>query len=129
MTVAAIAVGLFLGTFMCAYLPSLLNVNKNIINLISIFGTGSILGACIIVVLPESAAILINAQYEINRLTGINSATMTGAEHAMHESLSLDSNHIEIVPQSVMKTVGGTIMAGFLLMLLLDEGVSIYRDC
>ena len=27
-----------------------------------------------------------------------------------------------------MKTVGGTIMAGFLLMLLLDEGVSIYRD-
>jgi len=28
-----------------------------------------------------------------------------------------------------MKTVGGTIMAGFLLMLLLDEGVSIYRDC
>jgi|688.fasta_scaffold394874_1 hypothetical protein len=98
-TVAAIALGLFLGTFMCAYLPSMLKVNKNVINLISIFGTGTILGACIIVVLPESAAILINAQYEINRLTGVNSMVMEeGVEMHMHESLSLDANHIEIIP-------------------------------
>lgn len=60
-TVALIAIGLFLGTFVCAYLPSLLMVNKHLINLVSIFGTGTILGACIIIVLPESAAILINA--------------------------------------------------------------------
>ena len=98
-TVAAIAFGLFLGTFMCAYLPSMLKVNKNIINLISIFGTGTILGACIIVVLPESAAILINAQYEINRLTGTQFMVMEmGEEMHMHESLSLDEHHMGIIP-------------------------------
>ena len=66
MVVVIISVGLFAGTFLCAYLPSLLRVNKDIINLVSIFGTATILGACIVIVLPESAAILINAQYSIN---------------------------------------------------------------
>lgn len=62
-SIAIVAIGLFLGTFTFAYLPSMLKLNKKAINLISVFGTGAILGACIIIVLPESAAILIQASH------------------------------------------------------------------
>jgi hypothetical protein len=58
-SIVIVALGLFLGTFTFAYLPSMLKLNRKYINLISIFGTGAILGACIIIVLPESANILI----------------------------------------------------------------------
>lgn len=128
--VTIISAGLFCGTYVCAYLPSLLRVNKDIITLISIFGTATILGACIIIVLPESAAILINAQYEINRLTGVQSGSEIDHDHElhMHDSLTTQDHYEGIVPESVMHTVGGTIMAGFMLMLILEESVSIFRD-
>jgi len=61
MNVAAIAVGLFLGTFTFAYLPSMLKLNRKSINLLSILGTGTILGACIIIVMPESVALLMQS--------------------------------------------------------------------
>lgn len=127
-SIAIVAVGLFLGTFTFAYLPSMLKLNKKAINLISIFGTGAILGACIIIVLPESAAILIQASYEISKLTGEPISADSHDEHSMHGPISTGENQEQLISSKTVNTIGGAIMCGFMLMLMIDEGVSILRQ-
>jgi len=56
-----IFLGLAFGTFLCGYLPSLIKAPPHVMNHIAIFGGGSIIGAAIIIVLPESCGIVINA--------------------------------------------------------------------
>ena len=58
-----IFLGLFVGTFICGYLPSCIRASPNVMNKIAIFGGGTIIGAAIVVVLPEASLILINAQH------------------------------------------------------------------
>ena len=52
---------LFIGTFICGYLPSCIKAPPNVMNKIAIFGGGTIIGAALIIVLPEASGILINA--------------------------------------------------------------------
>ena len=52
---------LFIGTFICGYLPSCISAPPHIMNKIAIFGGGTIIGAAIIIVLPEASAIIINS--------------------------------------------------------------------
>ena len=59
--VLLICVALLAGTFFCAYAPSMINASPKVMNLIAIFGGGTIIGAAIVIVLPEAASILINA--------------------------------------------------------------------
>ena len=60
---ALVCVLLFMGTFLCAYIPSIINASPKVLNLIAIFGGATIIGLALIIIVPESAAILINAQY------------------------------------------------------------------
>ena len=59
--VLLICVVLLAGSFFCAYAPSLINASPKVMNLVAIFGGGTIIGAAIVIVLPEAASILINA--------------------------------------------------------------------
>ncbi len=77
-------------------------------NKIAIFGGGTIIGAAIIVVLPESSGILINAQNKLDQLDGKTSD--------------------EIVTKQVAKTIGLAIIFGFSLMMLIDETFKIIKD-
>ena len=62
---------LFLGTLLCAYLPSCIQAPPHIMNKIAIFGGGTIVGAAIIVVLPEASSIIINAQDKLDHMMGV----------------------------------------------------------
>ncbi len=77
-------------------------------NKIAIFGGGTIIGAAIIVVLPESSGILINAQNKLDQLDGKTSD--------------------ELVTKQVAKTIGLAIIFGFSLMMLIDETFKIIKD-
>lgn len=94
---------LWIGTFVCAYLPSAIKASTGTMNLISIFGAGIIIGAAVIIILPEASAILINAQYNLNTLAGI----------AAHEG--------EVVDEQMAGTIGTGVMLGFAIMLLVTE--------
>ena len=61
MIMALICLLLFIGTFICGYLPSLIKASSKVLNLIAIFGSATIIGAALIIILPESAMILINS--------------------------------------------------------------------
>ena len=61
---------LFIGTFICGYLPSCIKAPYKVMNKIAIFGGGTIIGATLIIVLPEACGILINAQNQLDKMEG-----------------------------------------------------------
>ena len=52
------AVGMFLLTFVFGFLPTKFNTSRRIMNLITIFGAGLLVGAAIIIIIPEGMLIL-----------------------------------------------------------------------
>ena len=58
---ALVCVALFIGTFLCGYLPSVIKADPRTLNLIAIYGGATIIGAALIIILPESTSIVINA--------------------------------------------------------------------
>ena len=65
-----VLLGLFVGTYLCAFFPSWIKASPFVMDLIAIFGGGMIIGVAMIILLPESSSILINASNELARLDG-----------------------------------------------------------
>ena len=57
-------------TAFCGYAPSLIKAPPKFMNLFTIFSSGTIIGAILGIVLPESAMLLAKSQNEIARITG-----------------------------------------------------------
>lgn len=72
LTAFFIFLALFIGTFICGFLPSLISAPPAVMNKIAIFGGGTIIGAAIIIVLPEASGIVINAQNELDVMDGVS---------------------------------------------------------
>ena len=98
---------LFIGTFICGYLPSCIKAPYKVMNKIAIFGGGTIIGATIIIVLPEACGIIINAQNRLDVLQGTKGT--------------------EVVAHGVATVIGTAIMIGFSLMLFIDEAFKIIK--
>lgn len=56
--VVMMALGMFVSTFFIGYLPTKFNTSQRWLNLISIYGAGLLVGAAIIVILPEGMLVL-----------------------------------------------------------------------
>ena len=54
---------MFLGTALLGWMPTWIKANEKIMNLVSIFGAGMLVGAAIIVVIPEAIKVIIEANY------------------------------------------------------------------
>ena len=52
------ALGMFVSTFLIGYLPTKFKTSQRWLNLISIYGAGLLVGAAIIVILPEGMLVL-----------------------------------------------------------------------
>ena len=110
LTMAMICLLLFCGTFACGYLPSLIKAPPKVLNLIAIFGSATIIGAALIIILPESASILINSQHNLNRLRGE------------------EINDEEIVDEELAGQIGSYVMLGFAIMLIITETFVIIQE-
>ena len=98
----ALLVGLVIVTFCSGYLPNCCT-NKRLLNLLAVFGGGILMGAALLVVLPESVGIMVAVNY--SELSGPVTAD-------------------QIFPTKIAVTIGLSITLGFVFMLLLDEVVS-----
>ena len=98
---------LFLGTFICGYLPSCISAPPDGMNKIAIFGGGTIIGAALIIVLPEASMIVINSQKKLDEMDGLETET---------------------VSKNVTFLIGASIMIGFSLMLFIDEVFKLIKD-
>ena len=99
---------LFAGTFFCGYLPSCISAPRKVMNKIALFGGGTIIGAALIIVLPEACGILINAQVKLDEIDGKVSE--------------------EIVTPKMSSCIGTAIILGFSLMLAIDETFKILKE-
>ena len=116
--VLLICIGLLAATFFCAYAPSWIKASPRVMNLIAIYGGGTIIGAAIVIVLPEAASILINAQHELDEINPPehdhdHEHTMPGGHAHSHED--------EIVSHEIAAMIGTAILVGFTIMLIIDE--------
>ena len=109
-TMALVCIALAVGTFLCAYIPQVIKASPKTLNLIAIFGSATIIGAAIIIILPESSALLINAQYTLNELNGVG------------------VDHNEVVTEETAFTIGSAVMLGFAIMLIVNESFVIYQE-
>ena len=95
---------MFVGTFFLGWIPTRLNASEKVMNLISIFGAGMLVGAAIIVVIPEAVKVIIEATYD----------PASGDE--------------EVVRESVAFNMGTAIVVGFTIMLIIDESFKILQS-
>ena len=95
---------MFLGTTLLGWAPTWLKASEKVMNLISIFGAGMLVGAAIIVVIPEAVKVIIEATYD----------PKSGDE--------------EVVPENVAFNMGTAIVVGFTIMLIIDESFKILQS-
>ena len=95
---------MFLGAFVCGWLPAVCKASERVMNLVSVFGAGMLVGAAIIVVLPEACKIIIEATH--------------------------DPNHpdSEVLSDAVAFNIGTAIVTGFTIMLIIDETFKIIKE-
>jgi zinc transporter 9 len=56
---------LFVFTFLAGYLPMIIKTSKNWMNLIAICGAGMLMGAALIVIIPEGIMTLVKSQLQL----------------------------------------------------------------
>ena len=95
--VCIMSLGMFLGTFLLGWSPKMMKLSDKYMNLISVFGAGMLVGAAIIVVIPEAIKVIIEATYDP------------------------ELNSDEVVPEETSFNIGTAIVAGFAMMLMIDE--------
>lgn len=93
-----IYLGLVVVTFCSGYLPNLLP-NRKVLNLFAAVGGGILMGASLLVVLPESVKMLVDYHYEVSKPT----------------------KAADVFTQEMVFQIGMSVLGGFLFMLLLDE--------
>jgi zinc transporter 9 len=74
-TVILLALFMFVVTFLFGYLPTKITTSQRLMNLIAIFGAGLLVGAALIVIVPEGMLVLFNALSDQDEdLTSVNDA-------------------------------------------------------
>ena len=93
--IVTMALSMFIVTFFVGCLPSKLQTSTKVMNLISLFGAGLLVGAALIVIVPEGMSVLYESMKE-----------------------STVSNKTEVLN----RYVGASLIFGFIVMLLIDHG-------
>lgn len=69
------AVSMFLITFAIGYMPTRFKTSQKLMNLIAIFGAGLLVGAAIIVIIPEGMLVLFNSMIDADAILVHTSAS------------------------------------------------------
>jgi zinc transporter 9 len=102
------AVSLFLVTFTIGILPTKLQATPKVMNLISIFGAGLLVGAALIIIVPEGMSVL----YQAMMMT-----TTTNTDPRGDAALKGEKSERR---ELINRYVGASLIFGFTVMLLID---------
>ncbi|TNV79810.1 hypothetical protein FGO68_gene15252 [Halteria grandinella] len=96
--ILSMASSMFLVTFLVGYLPTKLSAPERVMNLIAIFGAGLLVGAALIVIVPEGMSVLYQS-------IGASEST-----------------------EAINRYVGASLVFGFIVMLLIDQGFKVIQE-
>ena len=57
--------GMFVSTFLLGYLPQVFKLNKTLLDLVSIFGAGLLVGTALLIIIPEGLMVLISSEIKV----------------------------------------------------------------
>lgn len=95
------ASSMFVVTFLIGYLPTKLSAPERVMNLLALFGAGLLVGAALIVIVPEGMSVLYASQLE---------------------------SQGKIESEVVNRYVGASLVFGFIVMLLIDQGFKVIQE-
>jgi zinc transporter 9 len=78
--VALMAIGMFVSTFLIGFLPTKFKTSQKWMNIIAIYGAGLLVGAAIIIILPEGMLVLFESMISPEIIGELGLDT-----HATHE--------------------------------------------
>ena len=114
------------GSFATGLMPILIKASNKFMNLISILGAGLLVGVALIIIIPEGMLTLnqaLMAQKRIHIEADLAHANMTAIEVIRLHMPSEDS-----ADGSVALYLGGSLIFGFLIMLLIDQIFHIIKE-
>ena len=97
------ALGMFVITTIIGLLPSRIDADKRIMNLIAIYGAGLLVGAALIVIVPEGMVVLVSA--------------LKPQGKKLPKGVTDDE-----VNDQIAHYIGASLVFGFAVMLLIDQG-------
>ncbi|CDW71694.1 zinc transporter zip9-like [Stylonychia lemnae] len=128
--------GMFVITFLMGFLPSKLNTSQRIMNLIAIFGAGLLVGASIIVIVPEGMLVLIQSMQTTSIIQETN--PVQNQIQAFQESqdgkiknfanLHQSTERTGAIDPQVTKYIGLSLIIGFTIMLILDQSFLMIKE-
>ena len=92
---------MFVVTFLVGYLPTKLSAPERVMNLMALFGAGLLVGAALIVIVPEGMSVLYASQLE---------------------------SQGKVESEVVNRYVGASLVFGFIVMLLIDQGFKVIQE-
>ena len=104
--------GMFVSTFLLGYLPQVFKLNKTLLDLVSIFGAGLLVGAALLIIIPEGLMVLISSEIKLGH-------------QIEEEQTKVDPEFLQQNPffdaEDLSKEIGIAITSGFVLMLIIDQ--------
>jgi len=142
--VALMAIGMFVTTFLIGFLPTKFKTSQKWMNIIAIYGAGLLVGAAIIIILPEGMLVLFESMISPDILVELGldahatqggdasttppTATTTTVTAQARTILADPHNHSTIFDANVIQYAGLSLIFGFSLMLILDQGFLIIQE-
>ena len=107
--IVLMAVSMFLVTFTVGYLPTKLGAAPHIMNLISIFGAGLLVGEALIIIVPEGISVLYKSM--------MSDCTRDNLENLFSNN---SQSNLEERRELLHRYVGVSLIFGFTFMFLID---------
>ena len=124
---------MFVGSSISGVLPVMIKASSRVMNLISILGAGLLVGVALIVIIPEGMITLneaVAAHYEKKTLDPeLQAIIVNTGKFTLDEVTQLHLSNNESVSEDMMSIyLGGSLVFGFLIMLLIDQIFHIIKD-
>ena len=104
--------GMFVSTFLLGYLPQVFKMNKTLRDLVSIFGAGLLVGAALLLIIPEGLMVLISSEIKVGHK--IEDGDGKVDPEFLQQNPYFDA-------EDLSKEIGIAITSGFVLMLIIDQ--------
>jgi zinc transporter 9 len=103
---------MFISTFMLGYLPQVFKLNKTLLNLVSIFGAGLLVGAALLIIIPEGLMVLISSEIKVGQ-------KIDPVDDKIDPEFLQQNPYFDA--EDLSKEIGVAITSGFVMMLIIDQ--------
>ena len=128
--VIVLSIIMLVGSFSIGLLPALIKASNKFMNLVSILGAGLLVGVALIIIIPEGMITLNEALNppDLHITTEMMDLLKKNVNISLSEVTRLHMPSENDQGPNVSFYLGGSLIFGFLIMLLIDQVFTIIKD-